>query len=236
LASKLNITDFYIVDLFLSISLSDLINPEFYINNGGLWMLLFIVFAETGLMFGFFLPGDSLIFIAGIYSSKLIRSLIPGGLGSDFAELALLILLLAGCGILGNMVGYWFGRKSGPYLFNKKDSFIFKQKYLKQAKDFYDQYGAQAIVIARFLPTIRTFAPIIAGVVNMNRGKFLFYNVIGSFLWITSMAVAGHYLDHFFISQFDFNIKERLEIIIIGLFVITSVPFIWKYYKSKRKS
>src|SRR5882672_263681 len=111
----------------LNITLKDLLNPEFYINNGGLWVLLFIVFAETGLMVGFFLPGDSLLFVAGIYSQKLIDKLIAGGTGSDVFNIIILWILVSSCGILGNMVGYWFGKKSGHYLFQRKDNFFFKK-------------------------------------------------------------------------------------------------------------
>src|SRR5215467_14403778 len=99
----------------LNITIKDLLNPEFYINNGGLWVLLFIVFAETGLMVGFFLPGDSLLFVAGIYSQKLVDKLIPGGTGSDVLDLLILLVLISLCGILGNIAGFWFGNKSGPF-------------------------------------------------------------------------------------------------------------------------
>src|SRR4029077_13372128 len=141
----------------LGITFQDLLNPEFYINNGGLWVLLFIVFAETGLMVGFFLPGDSLLFVAGIYSVKLGATIIPGGTGSDFFDLLVLFILVTISGIIGNALGYRFGRKSGPFLFHRKDSFFFKQKYLYQAKEFYDKHGGQAIIFARFLPIVRTF-------------------------------------------------------------------------------
>src|SRR3982074_2804292 len=97
----------------LTITLKDLLNPEFYINNGGLWVLLFIVFAETGLMVGFFLPGDSLLFVAGIYSQKLVASILPGGTGSEFIDLLILFILVTVSGIIGNALGYWFGKKSG---------------------------------------------------------------------------------------------------------------------------
>src|SRR4028119_1505717 len=160
----------------LVFTFKDLLNPEFYINNGGLWLMLFIVFAETGLMVGFFLPGDSLLFVAGIYSNMLINSIVQGGFGNDFVNLMVLFILITICGILGNMVGYWFGRKSGPFIFERKDTFFFKRKHLFQAKDFYDKHGGQAIVFARFLPIIRTFAPIIAGVVQMERKRFMLYN------------------------------------------------------------
>lgn len=213
----------------------DLFNPEFYINHGGIWLLLFIVFAETGLMFGFFLPGDSLIFIAGIYSRQLIDSIIPGGTGYDFLDLLLLIVLLCICGITGNWVGYLFGEKSGPYLFNKKDSWIFKKRYLIQAKKFYDDYGAQTVIFARFLPTIRTFVPIVAGVVNMNKNKFMLFNTVGCVFWITSMSIAGHYMEKLLRENLGISIKNHLEIIVIGLIIITTIPFIWKYFSIKRK-
>lgn len=153
----------------LNITFKDLLNPEFYINNGGLWVILFIVFAETGLMVGFFLPGDSLLFVAGIYSNLLINTLIPGGSGSDFVDIMILFVLITICGVIGNIAGYWFGWKSGPFLFHRKDTFFFKRKHLYQAKEFYEKHGGQAIVFARFLPIIRTFAPIVAGVVQMER-------------------------------------------------------------------
>ncbi|MDR1370231.1 MAG: VTT domain-containing protein [Dysgonamonadaceae bacterium] len=216
-------------------SFFDFFNPEFYINYGGIWLLLFIVFAETGLMLGFFLPGDSLIFIAGIYSSSLIGNIISGGTGNDFFDLLILIVLLCICGISGNMVGYWFGEKSGTYLFDKDDSWIFKKKYLVQAQKFYDEYGAQTIIFARFLPTVRTFVPIIAGVVNMNKIKFMSYNITGCVLWIVSVSMTGHYLDKFLLNRYNISIKSHLEVIVIGLIIITTIPFIWKYFSLRNK-
>ncbi len=218
----------------LNITLKDLLNPEFYINNGGLWLMLFIVFAETGLMLGFFLPGDSLLFVAGIYSKMLISSFIPGGTGSDFIDLLILILLVSACGIIGNMAGYWFGKKSGPFLYTRKDTFFFKRKHLLRAKDFYDKHGGQAIVFARFLPIIRTFAPIVAGVVQMDRKKFMYYNIVGCVAWVASMLLAGHYLDKLFIQKFNFDLKKHLEVIVIGIILITTLPVIYKLFFGKR--
>lgn len=221
------------IDL-LNFTIKDLLLPEFYINNGGLWLILFIVFAETGLMVGFFLPGDSLLFVGGIYSKMLVNSVIPGGLGSDIADLCLLFLLISICGILGNMAGYWFGKKSGPFLFERKDTFFFKRKHLFQAKDFYDKHGGQAIVFARFLPIIRTFAPIIAGVVQMERKKFMFYNLIGSVSWVFTMLFAGHYLDKLFIREFNLDLKKHLELIVIGIIAITTLPVLYKLFFGKK--
>jgi len=223
------------IDL-LAITLKDLLNPDFYINNGGLWVLLFIVFAETGLMFGFFLPGDSLLFVAGIYSQKLVGSLLPGGTGSDLLDLSILFVLVSVCGIIGNWLGYWFGRKSGPFLFHRKDSFFFKQKYLYQAKEFYEKHGGQAIVFARFLPIIRTFAPIVAGIVAMDRKKFMIYNVVGCLAWVFAMLFAGHYLDKLFMMKFGFDLKKHLEVIVIIIIVITTFPVLYKIFFGSKKS
>ncbi len=215
----------------LTISWKDLLNPEFYINNGGLWVLLFIVFAETGLMVGFFLPGDSLLFVAGIYSQKLVDKLITGGTGSDLLDLFILLVLISTC---GNMAGYWFGKKSGPFLFHRKDTFFFKKRHLYDAKAFYDKHGGQAIVFARFLPIIRTFAPIVAGIVQMDKKKFIVYNVIGCVAWVFTMLVAGHYLDKFFLNRFNFDLKKHLEIIVIGIVLITTLPVLYKLFFGKR--
>jgi len=219
----------------LAITFKDLLNPDFYINNGGLWVLLFIVFAETGLMIGFFLPGDSLLFVAGIYSEKLIGSLFAGGTGSDFMDLVLLWVLVSICGILGNTVGYWFGHKSGPFLFHRKDSLLFKKKYLYQAKEFYDKHGGQAIVFARFLPIVRTFAPIIGGIVAMDRRKFLIYNIVGCLAWVFAMLFGGHYLDKLFMVKFNFDLKKHLEVIVIGIVVITTAPVLIKIFFGRKK-
>jgi membrane-associated protein len=212
----------------------DLLNPLFYIKNGGLWLLLFIVFAETGLMIGFFLPGDSLLFVAGIYSTKLVATLPTGSLGSDFINLVVLWILISICGILGNMVGYWFGKKSGPFLFTRKDTLLFKRKHLLRAKDFYDKHGGQAIVFARFVPIVRTFAPIVAGIVQMEKKKFMFYNVVGCVAWVFSMLFAGHYLQKFFLVKFNFDLTKHLEPIVIGIVLITTLPVIYKLFFGKR--
>lgn len=218
----------------LNFTFKDLFLPEFYINNGGLWLILFIIFAETGLMVGFFLPGDSLLFVAGIYSKMLVNSIVPGGIGSDFGDLMILFVLISICGIIGNMLGYWFGKKGGPYLFERKDTFFFKRKYLLQAKEFYDKHGGQAIVFARFLPIVRTFAPIIAGIVQMERKKFMYYNVIGCVAWVFAMMMAGHYLDKLFVKEFGFDLKQHLELIVIGIVLITTLPVLYKIFFGKR--
>jgi len=217
----------------LVIHWQDFLNPEFYIQHGGLWLFLFIIFAATGLFAGFFLPGDSLLFVAGIYCNELAAELYS--FDNDFLNLMLVSVLVVFSGILGNTVGYWFGAASGPYLFRKDDSFFFKKKHLHAAKEFYDKHGGGAIVFARFLPIIRTFAPIVAGIVQMEKRRFAFYNILGCILWAIVMLFAGHYLYQFFLKEFGFDLKERLELIVIGIIVVTTAPVIFKLFKGDSK-
>jgi membrane-associated protein len=220
------------MSVILAFTLKDLLSPEFYINNGGLWIFLFIVFAETGLFAGFFLPGDSLLFVAGIYSTELANYLF--NTGSDFVNLLMITVMAIAAGIFGNYAGYWFGAKGGPFLYHRKDNLLFKKRYLYDAKEFYEKHGGAAIVFARFLPIIRTFAPIIAGVVKMDRRRFSFFNIIGSTAWTTSMLFAGHYLYRFFLRHFDFDLKKHLEVIVIGIVLITTLPVIYRLFFGRR--
>lgn len=215
-------------------SWKDLLTPMFYIINGGLWLLLFIIFAETGLFVGFFLPGDSLLFVAGIYNRELIHTIFPF-ITNDYVQLLLMWLLIAAAGILGNSVGYWFGKRVGPAMYNWKDNFIFKQRYLSQAHDFYESKGGSAIIIARFVPIIRTFAPIVAGIVQMDKKKFRYFNIIGSLTWVLSMLVAGHFLQKWILSQFQFDLKSHLEAIVIGIVLVTTAPVIVKLFLGKKE-
>ena len=213
-----------------------LINPEFYILlefggvKIGLLVLFFIIFAETGLFAGFFLPGDSLLFLAGIYSELLTQQI---SLGNDFLNIVVLSSLVTFAGILGNMVGYWFGVKGGTYLYNKEDTFWFKEKYLLQSKDFFEKYGGKAIVFARFLPIFRTFAPIVAGIAGMDKKKFMFFNIVSSILWSFSLIFAGHYLSALFLEKFDIDLKSHIEYIVIGIVFITTVPVLFKLLKKR---
>ncbi|TAF56727.1 MAG: DedA family protein [Sphingobacteriia bacterium] len=215
-----------ILQVLLEFHWSQLLQPQFYIEHGGLWLLLFVVFAETGLFAGFFLPGDSLLFVAGIYSTNLANEFIPTG--NEYLDLLQLVMLISLAGILGNITGYAFGRKVGPVMYQWKDNLLFKQRYLQQAHEFYEQHGGGAIIIARFIPIVRTFAPIVAGIVDMDRKKFSFFNIVGCLAWVTSMLVAGHFLQKWILSQFGFDLKEHLEIIVLGIVLITTAPVIWK--------
>ncbi len=213
-----------------------LINPEFYILMEfggikiGLLVIFFIIFAETGLFAGFFLPGDSLLFLAGIYSELLTQQI---SVGNDFINVVILSSLVSLAGVLGNMVGYWFGVKGGTYLYNKEDTFWFKEKYLLQSRDFFDKYGGKAIIFARFLPIFRTFAPIVAGIAAMDKKKFMFNNIVGSVLWSFSMIFAGHYLSDLFKNQFGIDLKAHIEYIVIGIVIVTTLPVLWKLLKKR---
>lgn len=216
---------------------TQLLNPEFYINlkiSGvpiGIYVVLFIVFAETGLFAGFFLPGDSLLFLSGIYSTELTSTLFT--INSDFLNLVVLSTMIATAGILGNTFGYWFGAKSGYYLYNKKDTFWFKKKYLIESRIFFEKHGGRAIIFARFVPIIRTFAPIVAGIVSMEKKKFMFYNIVSSFLWAFTLIFAGHYLYDLFLTKFDIDLKAHIEFIVLGIVAITTIPLVLNYLKKR---
>lgn len=225
---------------------SQLLQPQFYIENGGLILILFVVFAETGLFAGFFLPGDSLLFVTGIFAHE-IKPGTPGlayqflnliGLGSirnQWVDLLVLVLLISIAGIIGNTVGYWFGRKVGPAMFNWKDRFFFKKKYLIQAQEFYEKHGGGAIVVARFLPIVRTFAPIVAGIVQMDKKKFSWYNIVGCVAWVFSMIFGGYFVQKWVWDLFHFDLKEHLEVIVLGIVLITTAPVIIKLFFNKSK-
>jgi membrane-associated protein len=199
-----------------------LTNPESIIQYGGLWLLLFVLFAETGLLIGFFLPGDSLVFISG-----LICATSPQLLGVN-----IFVLMSAMCfaAIVGNMFGYYFGYKAGESLYEKKDSLIFKKSHLLTTKVFYEKHGGKTIILGRFLPIVRTFAPILAGVIKIDFQKFMLYNIIGAVAWINSIGLAGYFLGQKFP-----DIKNYLGYIIIGFIVVTTIPVLRTYLKSRKQ-
>lgn len=213
---------------------SQLLQPQFYIEHGGLWLILFVVFAETGLFAGFFLPGDSLLFVAGIYSHNLANEFFSSG--NEYIDLIFLVILISLAGIAGNSVGYWFGRKVGPAMYGWNENILFKRKYLVQAHDFYEKHGGGAIVIARFIPIIRTFAPIVAGIVKMDKNKFAIFNVIGCVSWVFSMLFGGHFLQKWILAEYNFDLRDHLEIIVLGIVFVTTAPIIYKIIFGKAKS
>lgn len=196
-----------------------LLDPKHLLLIGGFYVVLFVVFAETGLFFGFFLPGDYLLFMAGMFvaTNRLDVSIY------------LLIAGLIVAAIAGNFVGYWFGRKTGPVLYQKKDSFFFKKRYLIAAEDYYKKQGAFALILGRFIPIVRTFAPIFAGIVKLDFRKFAFYNVAGAILWVTSLTLLGYILGR----QFEKEIDSYLLYIIVTFIAITTIPLLFAYFKKR---
>lgn len=200
---------------------------EWIIQYGGLYILLLVIFAETGLFIGFFFPGDSLLFAAGLYVDDLAR---------EFFGLhwSVILIMVMAASILGNMVGYWFGRKTGPLLYERKDTWLFKKKHLIRASEFYARYGKGTIFLAKFLPIIRTFAPIVAGMVKMERHIFLVYNILGSVCWVAAMMLGGHFLEAWVRREWGFSLKDHIEAITIGIVLVTTLPVLYKLFFGKR--
>ena len=201
---------------------------EWIIINGGLYLLLFVVFAETGLFVGFFLPGDSLLFAAGIYIQDLAREFF----GLHFVFIIILVTIAS---VMGNLVGYWFGYKSGPLMFERKETWLFKKRHMLRAKKFYDRYGKSTIFLAKFLPIIRTFAPIVAGIVKMDKPIFIFYNILGSICWVSAMMLGGYFLQDWVLREFGLNLKDHIEIITIGIVLVTTLPVLYKLFFAKNE-
>ncbi|TCD11546.1 DedA family protein [Pedobacter frigidisoli] len=200
-------------------NLQHLIDPEKLLREGGFYLVIFVIFAETGLFFGFFLPGDYLLFLAGMFVAT----------GKLDVNIAVLLAGLCVAAISGNFTGYWFGRKTGPVLYTRKDSFFFKKRYLKAAEAYYNKQGAFALIMGRFVPIVRTFAPIFAGVVKLEFKKFALYNVVGGVLWICSLTLLGYFLG----KRFEKQINDYLLYIIIGFILITTIPLLITFVKSK---
>jgi membrane-associated protein len=180
--------------------------------------LFVIIFSESGLFFGFFLPGGSLLFTAGLLASQ------------NLFNIYWLILIVGLAAILGDSTGYWFGTKVGPKIFTKEDSLFFNKKYLAKTKDFYEKYGRITVVIGRFVPIVRTFAPILAGVGGMNYRKFLSYNVVGAMLWAVGLALLG-----FFLGTSVPGIDKYITPIVILIIVLSVLPILFNL-KSKKAS
>lgn len=202
------ITDFF----------SKLGNLEELIKWGGLTVLIIIIFAETGLLIGFFLPGDSLLITAGLIAAQ------------GYLDITVLNLSLIAAAIAGDQVGYLFGKKTGPKLFNREKSLLFNKDHLIKAKHFYEKYGGRAIIYARFVPFARTFAPIVAGIGDMNYRKFVSYNIFGGIFWVLSMTLLGY-----FFGNIPF-VKKNFEFVIIGVIVLSVLPVVIGYLKHRKES
>ncbi|GHH39669.1 DedA family protein [Streptomyces candidus] len=196
------------------------LDPDFLLNQFGLYGLLAIVFAESGLLIGFFLPGDSLLFTAGLLVTT-------GVLKTPLWLLCLLIVIAA---VVGDQVGYLFGRKVGPALFSRPDSKIFKQENVQKAHEFFEKHGPKALILARFVPIVRTFTPIIVGVSKMNYRTFITYNIVGGVLWGAGVTLLGAAL-----GNVEF-VHKNIEMILIAIVLISVVPIVVEVIKARRQS
>lgn len=201
--------------------LKQLTDPQSIIHYGGLWLLLFVIFAETGLLVGFFLPGDNLILLAGILCKSK-----PELMQVNYVTLVFLMTVAA---VLGNVFGYWFGRKAGEKLYQREDSLLFKKSHIETTNHYYQKFGGNAtLILARFLPIVRTFAPIIAGVIKIDLMKFMMFNLIGAVLWILSLSGIGYFLVYFFP-----GITNYMGYIFIALIILTAIPVVRLIFKKK---
>ena len=192
------------------------IDPE-AIASAGIWLIALIVFAESGLLIGFFLPGDTLLVAAGVLAAG----------GAMSIQLTIIAIIIAA--VIGDNVGYSIGKASGKRLFKKQDGILFRQEYVEHAEKFYEKHGGKAIIMARFIPIVRTFAPMVAGIGNMDRRKFFAYNVIGAILWATSVTLLGY-----FIGSKIPQIGEYLEYALLAVIVLSFAPALYHIVKDPR--
>jgi membrane-associated protein len=200
------------------------LDPHTIVEHGGLWLVAAIVFAESGLLIGFFLPGDSLLFITGFLTSK------PEGLPHIDHPLPLVLLVLFVAAVAGDQVGYLFGRKVGPTLFDRPKSRLFNPANVEKAHTFFERHGSKTIVLARFVPIVRTFAPIVAGVGQMKYRTFVAYNVIGGLLWAVGVTTLGYFL-----GQIDL-IRDNVEMAAIAIVAVSFVPIAIEVLRHRRQA
>jgi len=198
--------------------LSRVYDVESIIKWGGLAMICGIIFAETGLMIGFFLPGDSLLVTAGVFAA------------AGHIDLYMMLLLVSLCAVVGDQLGYYIGQKTGPALFNREDSLLFKRSHVLRAQQFYEKYGSKTIVIARFVPIVRTFAPVVAGVGQMKYRRFVTYNVAGGILWVFSMVLLGY-----FVASVVPNIDKHIHKVIVVVVFLSILPAIIEFVRERRR-
>jgi len=197
------------------------LSPTQLLHDYGLWAVAVIVFAETGLLVGFFLPGDSLLFTAGLLSFR-----------GDLPALPWLLLVAFVAAVIGDQVGYLFGRRVGPALFRRPDSRLFKQENVLKAQHFFDRNGAKTIVLARFVPVVRTFAPVVAGVSQMRHRVFSTYNVVGGFVWAVGVASLGYALGDTIGAD---NVDKYLLPIIAVIIVASLIPVFLEFRKARAR-
>ncbi|MET0623344.1 MAG: VTT domain-containing protein [Pyrinomonadaceae bacterium] len=212
--------------------LRELLNPKNiidFLTTKGLLLtyfgLIFIVFAETGLAVGFFLPGDSLLVVAG-----LVARMHP-----DRLNVVVLLGTLFVAAVVGDAVGYYTGLKLGPRLFTRQKSLFFRPSHLQKAHAFYEKYGGKTIIIARFVPIVRTFAPIVAGAAQMSYRQFLAYNVVGGFAWVFSMILAGYFLGTVVERAFGIKLEDHIEKVVVVVVFLSLLPPVYEYLRSRRE-
>jgi membrane-associated protein len=192
--------------------------PEL-IRLAGFYGLILIVFAETGLLVGFFLPGDSLLITAGLFAAR-----------GDFNIVTLVPTLIVAA-IVGNATGYWIGRRTGQALYSRPDSLLFRREHVRITHDYYQRHGGKTIVFAQFIPILRTFAPVVAGVAEMGYVRFATFNVVGAITWITSMTLAGYTLGNLVP-----NIESRIHYVVAAVIAVSLIPPAWAWLKSRREA
>ena len=185
--------------------------------------LFLIVFAETGLALGFFLPGDSLLVVAGLFAA------------AGKLDVFVLLISLFIAGVLGDAVGYYTGKKMGKSIFNRPKSWVFRPSHLQKAHAFYEKHGGKTIIIARFVPIVRTFAPIVAGAAEMSYSRFALFNIFGGFLWVFSMILAGYFLGGLVESAFGIRLEDHIEKVVIVVVFLSLLPPIFEWLKSRRE-
>lgn len=211
-------------------TIKDFLNPKFIIDTMldklGIYVylgLFFIVFAETGLAVGFFLPGDSLLVVSGLFAA------------AGKLNIALVLIAFFLGSVIGDSTGYWTGRTMGKTIFNRESSYIFKPSRVEKAKKFFDKYGAKTIILARFVPIVRTFAPIVIGATEMPYIKFLTFSVFGGLLWICSMVLAGYFVGGLIETAFGIKLDEHIDKVVIVVVLLSLIPIIIEYIKSRRE-
>ncbi|MFV0317233.1 MAG: VTT domain-containing protein [Microthrixaceae bacterium] len=208
-------------------ALLEALDPEKILRTGGYVLLFGIIFAESGLLIGFFLPGDSLLFVAGMAAAGTLTAI-----GSGNIELNLWILLpgVFIAAVAGDQVGYMFGKRAGPALFRRPDSRFFKKEHLESAERFFEEHGAKAIVLARFVPVVRTFCPIVAGAGQMNYRHFVRFNVLGGLLWAVGVTLLGYFLGNVPI------VRDNVEIALIAVVAISILPIVIEFIRSRMRA
>lgn len=217
-----------------------IVDPEVYINleiGGyaiGIYFLIFLAFAEAALFAGLFYSSDSFLFLAGVYSNLLINQLIP--VESENAGVLILAGLIAAASIIGNILAYSYGAKAANYFENKKDGLLYKRKYLDKSKNFFQKYGAWAVISAHYIPLVRTFIPILAAISGMKFPRFAVLVSISSTLWSFSFILLGHYLYRFLWTYYHFDLKEHLWVMILVLLVLAVIFIIVKFASNKLRA